>query len=419
MPFWENLPYTNFHGVNQDWIINQTKHLVEEWAEYGDNLQQAYDAFTASVNDQIGDLNGDWTEYKDQMNTAFDGLHDYVYDYFDNLDVQDEIDNKLDEMTADHLWDAILQSFFNSYTETIDNKVANQDVIIENQTEAVDLLRAEMNTFLQTHGTVSATLRTFDNLWTGSDYQGEDNIQLSGLLEDYDLIEVRFQYFGQAELEYFTPAKFFSTYGVSVRSTNLTNNTAISPAELWVGECNIKAYDHEDGVTYTYDTVLFGFSHWKWDGDHLADSVQTLTNTNFRITQINGIKYTDISATTDAELTDIRVGYDGTVYPTAGNAVREQIESVINSTMINHEPADTDSDLNRITEPGYYFLPAANTYTHNPASTPATLEVISVDTDDNRKQVTQKVYEGNVVHIRQSLMSGTIMTGAWKSITAV
>ena len=419
MQFWENLPYTNFHGVNQDWIINQTKHLIEEWAAYGDNLQQAYDTFTASVNAQIADINGDWTDYKDEMNAAFTGLHDYVYNYFDNLDVQDEIDHKLDEMTAQGLWDDILHSFFDSYTAVIDQKVEDQDAVIAQQTQAVALMRQEMDTFLQTHGTVSATLRTYDNLWTGSDYQGENNIQLSGLLTDYDLIEVIFQYFGQAEVEFFTPAKFFSVYGASVRTTNLTNNTAISPAALEVGECNIKAYDHEDGVTYTQDTVTFGFSHWKWDGDHLSDSVQTLTTTNFRITQINGIKYTDISATKDAELTDIRVGYNGTVYTTAGEAVRDQIESVLDSTMINQEPVATDSDLNRITEPGYYFLPAAATYTHNPASTPATLEVISVDTDDNRKQVTQKVYEGDVVHVRQALISGTIIAAGWKSITAV
>lgn len=31
------MPYTNFHGVNQDWIIKTTKHLVEEWYADGDN----------------------------------------------------------------------------------------------------------------------------------------------------------------------------------------------------------------------------------------------------------------------------------------------------------------------------------------------------------------------------------------------
>ena len=28
MAFWENMPYTNFHGENQDWIIKTMKKLI-------------------------------------------------------------------------------------------------------------------------------------------------------------------------------------------------------------------------------------------------------------------------------------------------------------------------------------------------------------------------------------------------------
>lgn len=37
----------------------------------------------------------------EEIVTAFNNLYDYVHDYFDNLDVQEEINNKLDEMVAD------------------------------------------------------------------------------------------------------------------------------------------------------------------------------------------------------------------------------------------------------------------------------------------------------------------------------
>jgi exopolysaccharide biosynthesis protein len=51
----------------------------------------------------------------------FNELHDYVQDYFDNLDVQEEINNKLDEMVDD----GTLQGFFAGYGLEIgeDNKV--------------------------------------------------------------------------------------------------------------------------------------------------------------------------------------------------------------------------------------------------------------------------------------------------------
>ena len=38
----------------------------------------------------------------------------------------------------------------------------------------------------------------------------------------------------------------------------------------------------------------------------------------------------------NTEITDIRIGYDGTIYPTAGNAVRQQIADVMDMILENH-----------------------------------------------------------------------------------
>ena len=45
----------------------------------------------------------------------FNELHDYVHDYFDNLDVQEEINNKLDAMIEDGTLDAIIMPYLDSY----------------------------------------------------------------------------------------------------------------------------------------------------------------------------------------------------------------------------------------------------------------------------------------------------------------
>ena len=56
------------------------------------------------------------TTVEDYIN-QFNELHDYVHDYFDNLDVQDEINNKLDEMADDG---ELTELILNYYSKTVD-----------------------------------------------------------------------------------------------------------------------------------------------------------------------------------------------------------------------------------------------------------------------------------------------------------
>lgn len=54
-------------------------------------------------------------DYIDQFNE----LHDYVHDYFDNLDVQEEINNKLDEMAEVGTLQEIITEYLDNYLEVI------------------------------------------------------------------------------------------------------------------------------------------------------------------------------------------------------------------------------------------------------------------------------------------------------------
>ena len=71
-------PYTDFHELNLDWFMGEFKKLVAEWEE----------------------TKGEW-------NT----LHDYVQNYFENLNVQTEIDNKINAMIADGTFADIVSPF--------------------------------------------------------------------------------------------------------------------------------------------------------------------------------------------------------------------------------------------------------------------------------------------------------------------
>ncbi len=83
----ENLgPYTNFHELNQDWFLNEFNKLVEQWKAMQKNF--------------------------DNLQDAFNDLKSYVQDYFKNLDVQEEINNKLDNMINSGEMDAIFAKYF-------------------------------------------------------------------------------------------------------------------------------------------------------------------------------------------------------------------------------------------------------------------------------------------------------------------
>lgn len=68
-------PYTDLHEMNLDWIIARTKELIAKWAE------------TSAA----------WLTQQE----AFETLKNFVNDYFDNLNVQTEINNKIDALVAD------------------------------------------------------------------------------------------------------------------------------------------------------------------------------------------------------------------------------------------------------------------------------------------------------------------------------
>lgn len=71
-------PYTDMHELNLDWFLAKFKELVENW----------------------NNVESDWNS-----------LHDYVKNYFENLNVQTEIDNKINTMIADGTFADIVSPF--------------------------------------------------------------------------------------------------------------------------------------------------------------------------------------------------------------------------------------------------------------------------------------------------------------------
>lgn len=126
--FFNKYPYTDFHELNLDWILETVKNVVQEWADtltLWNDVQQA------------------WHDEQE----AFQDLHDYVMNYFANLNVQTEINNKLDQMAADGTLDALLLPYFNTYKSEINLIISNQNGILQAQNDRLAVLEGRMDEF--------------------------------------------------------------------------------------------------------------------------------------------------------------------------------------------------------------------------------------------------------------------------------
>lgn len=105
--FTNKYPYTDFHELNLDWFLEEFK----------------------KVTDKVTTLDATVQEFTE-----------FVTNYFDNLDVQQEVNLKLDAMAADGTLQAIIQPMFDEYKDDIDAEVLQQD-------GRIAVLEARMDTF--------------------------------------------------------------------------------------------------------------------------------------------------------------------------------------------------------------------------------------------------------------------------------
>lgn len=101
-------PYTDFHELNLDWFLARFKELVEEWNTLSENN----------------------ATFKHDMELAFSNLDStvqtftsFVTHYFDNLDVQQEINNKLNTMYADGSLKLLVEPIFDEYMASTNSRM--------------------------------------------------------------------------------------------------------------------------------------------------------------------------------------------------------------------------------------------------------------------------------------------------------
>lgn len=110
-----------FYDKESGTVLQQTARmyarvnmLIRMFNKLSKNTKTEIERFETAVNE-------DMTQYKHDINETvgnyieqFNQLHDYVHDYFDNLDVQEEINNKLDAMVEDGTLQEIITTYIQS-----------------------------------------------------------------------------------------------------------------------------------------------------------------------------------------------------------------------------------------------------------------------------------------------------------------
>jgi len=130
--------YKNLHPFK--WFVLQNFPFIE--ADFDMITEyQLYCKVIEYLNKVIDDMNAVGQQTVDITN-AMTELQNYVNNYFDNLDVQDEINNKLDEMATDGTLTNLIKNYvnpiINEFETEINETINNQNTLINNMNNKIN-----------------------------------------------------------------------------------------------------------------------------------------------------------------------------------------------------------------------------------------------------------------------------------------
>lgn len=180
--------------------------------------------------------------------------------------------------------------------------------------------------FLAEHsGVVQASNITTTTLWSGKANVSGTIIEFAEAANTFDYLTIYYTIYGRRGRVLVKPSDLQNGVYLDGESFNVESQAA-SPAPN--GTAKIKIAPESVGTYTRYEVTSL---YYTWDGKASTASVTQVTqsNWNYGVLGIEGIKIETVDITEkDQELEDVRIGYDGTEYSTAGAAVRAQINDL-------------------------------------------------------------------------------------------
>ena len=158
---------------------------------------------------------------------AYNQLQDYVNHYFDNLDIQEEINNKIDEMLEDGTFDNLIGNIINNKFQEIDNIYNNMyylsnfyNKILSHKTPIIINCQGDSLTYGQ--DTVSSDKRSPD---PGSTDSGVSHSQTRASITYPEQLQNLFN-------------QFFTLQNITINNLGFSGDTAITSYEKWFNNRN-------------------------------------------------------------------------------------------------------------------------------------------------------------------------------------
>ena len=239
--------------------------------ESGTVLQQTARMY-AKVNELIGRINGQNTTIQEYI-TKFNELHDYVYDYFDNLDVQEEINNKLDDMVDDGTLETLI----------------NQEILTDVRNQiGMSLIALGLvgDGITDEHEALQAAFDTYDRIYVDPGYVFYSSEPIT--LKDNQTV------CGKGKLKCRLEAK--GSIGATLNFSQLTKNSATFTSPINVGDIIYVYYLDENSTSSNHRQITrintasgkFNNVLRNYDNDYTIKRITTKRNITIKDIALEG-----------------------------------------------------------------------------------------------------------------------------------